>query len=175
LQVKNNESKIKYNMKEQDTVHRLYLGKEHVLGNEICELLNIHIANISNLKSENIIKVGRCPILSKTDLTITRKIRNTMFDQRITSLENKIPLTYFKSEYSMKDSEILDTIAEKIETIAGKKFIVYKQEFIDKIKQPNNIDNLIYVCDAQEFSELQPENVIKYSYKINDKKYLVIY
>ena len=55
------------------------------------------------------------------------------------------------------------------------KFIVYSQEFLNKIKQPNNIDNLIYTCDAKEFKEFQQEDIIKFYYKITDKKYLIIY
>ncbi len=169
------ESTQKYNTKETDTIHRLYFTDEHVLGNEVCEILGIHIANISNIKSDKILKVGNCPILSKYDLSITKKIRNTMFSNNITSLKNKMSLSYFKSEYNMTDSEILSTIATEIQTIAGKKFIKYTDDFINKIKQPNNIDNLIYVCNLNEFKELQNEEVPKYHYKITDKKYLIIY
>lgn len=169
------QTKVKYNIQDNETIHRLYFTSEHVLGTEICEILNIATANISNLKSPNILKVGNCPILLKTDMEITKKIRNTMFHSNITSLENKMCLNYFKTEYKMNDEQILSTIAEKIETIAGKKFICYREDFINKIKQPNNIDNLIYVCDKQEFNELEFDGVVKYYYKINDKKYLIIY
>lgn len=165
----------KYNTKELDPVHRLYLSSEHVLGNEVCEILGIHIANISNIKSDKILKVGNCPILDKTDLSITRKIRNTMLSDEVTSLKDKIPLSYFKSEYCLTDTEILNSIADDIEIISGKKFIRYSQDFLDKIKQPNNIDNLIYVCDLDELKDMQHDNIIKHYYQINSKKYLIIY
>lgn len=165
----------KYNIQDNETIHRLYFTKEHVLGTQICEILGIATANISNLKSPNILKVGSCPILSKYDLDITKKIRNTMFHPDITSLEDKMVLNHFKVEYGMNEKEILSSIADKIETIAGKRFICFTQEFLSKIKQPNNIDNLIYVCDYTEFNELLFEGIVKYYYKLNDKKFLVIY
>ena len=165
----------KYNIQDNETIHRIYFTDMHVLGTEICEILGIATANISNLKSPNILKVGNCPILLKNDMEITKKIRNTMFHPDITSLNNKMCLNYFRTEYKMTDEQILNTIADKIEIISGKKFICFTEDFINKIKQPNNIDNLIYVCDKQEFNELEFDGTVKYYYKINDKKYLIIY
>lgn len=165
----------KYNIQDNETFHRLFFTEEHVLGTQICDILGIATANISNLKSPNIMKVGNCPILSKYDLEITKKIRNTMFHPDITSLKHKMCLSYFKSEYGMNEDQILSSIADRIEVISGKKFICFTEDFISKIVQPNNIDNLIYLCSQSEFRELQYENVIKYYYKLKNNKYLIIY
>lgn len=163
-----------YKLKDQETVHKLYFTEEHVLGTEICQILGIHTANISNLKSPNIIKFGNCPILSKYDYKLPPKIRKTIFHPNITSLKDKMSLTYFKSEYNLSDEEILKHIADKIEIIADRKFIVYKKEFLDKIKN-YSYDNMLYVLSTEEYKDLKNDKSIKYSKKITSKKYLIIY
>ncbi len=165
----------KYEIKENEKINQLYFTKNHVLGTEICKILNISTANVSNLKEGHIMKVGNCPILNKLDLELQPKLRKTMFHPDITSLEDKMCLSYFKAEYGINDNQILEHIADRIETIAGKKFIVYSQDFLDKIKQPNNIDNILYTIDNVEFEELKTQNVLKHYYKLTDKKYLIIY
>jgi hypothetical protein len=165
----------KYEIKENERINRIYFNKNHVLGTQICEILEISTANVSNLKEGHIMKVGNCPILNKLDLELQPKLRKTMFHPDITSLENKMCLNYFKLEYNLKDSEILEHVADRIEIIAGKKFIVYKKEFLNKIKQHNDIDNILYTLDKDEFNELKHQKILKHYYKITDKKYLVIY
>ena len=174
---RDNQARIgtKYTTKEHDTIHRIYFTDDHVLGTEVAEIQNIATSYISNLKSEKILKVGNCPILLKSDNGLLPKIRATVLGKEVTSLKDKMCLSYFKSEYPMSDEQILNSIASEIEIIAGKKFIKYTDDFLSKIKQPNNIDNLIYICDAKEFKEYQEENIIKYYYKLTDKKYLIIY
>ena len=174
---RDNQARIgtKYNTKELDTIHRLYFTEDHVLGTEVAKILNIATSYISNLKSEKILKVGNCPILLKSDNNLLPKIRRTVLSPEVTSLKDTMCLSYFKSEYGMNDAQILSTIATEILDIAGKKFIKYTDEFLSKIKQPNNIDNLIYVCGTDEFQELQEDGVVKHYYKINDKKYLIVY
>lgn len=174
---RDNQARIgtKYNTKEHDTIHRIYFTDDHILGTEVAEILNIPTSYISNLKSDRILKVGNCPILLKSDNDLLPKIRKTVLGTDVTTLKDKMCLSYFKTEYNINDIQLLDTIASGIETIAGKKFIKFSQEFLNKIKQPNNIDNLIYVCDEAEFQEFQEDGIIKYYYKINDKKYLIIY
>lgn len=174
---RDNQARIgtKYQTKEHSTINKIYFSSEHVLGTEIAEILNIPTSYISNLKSERILKVGNCPILSKNDSDLLPKIKKTLFDERVTSLKHKMVLSYFKTEYSLNDSQILDSIAERIETIAGKKFIVFKEDFLDKIIRPNNVDNVLYTLDDTEFNELKNQNIFKQYYKITDKKYLVIY
>lgn len=165
----------KYTTKEHEPYHRIYFTEDHVLGTEVAEIQQIATSYISNLKSDRIMKVGNCPILSKSDNNLLPKIRKTVLGTEVTSLKDKMCLSYFKSEYGMSDEQILNSIATDIEIISGKKFIKFTDEFLDKIKQRNNIDNLIYACDAKEFKELQQEDIIKYYYKLNDKKYLIIY
>lgn len=165
----------KYNIQDDEIIHQLYFTSEHVLGNEICEILNITINNISNLKSTEIMKVGSCSILNKSDMTITRKIRDTMFHPDITSLENKMCLNHFKLEYKITDEQILSTIADRIEIISGKRFICYKEEFIKQINNNDNIDNMIHICGPGEFAELKRDNVVKYYYRINSRKYIIIF
>lgn len=165
----------KYKTKEHDIIHRIYFTDDHILGTEVAEILNIPTSYISNLKSDRIMKVGNCPILLKSDNDLLPKIRKTVLGTEVTSLKDKMCLSYFKTEYNMNDTQILNTIASEIELIAGKKFIKFTDDFLSKIKQPNNIDNLIYVCDAIELNEFQRDNTVKYYYKINDKKYLIIY
>lgn len=120
-------------------------------------------------------KVGNCPILSKYDGDLLPKIRSTVLSGDCTSLKNKMCLNYFKSEYNLKDKELLATIADKIEVISGKKFIVFKDSFINKIKRKNNIDNMIYTVDDKDFYDLLQENNILDYYQVNEKKYIVIY
>ena len=168
-------TRAKYEIKENEKINKLYFDKNHVLGTEICQILGISTANVSNLKEGHIMKVGNCPILNKLDLELQPKLRKTMFHPDITSLENKMCLNYFKLEYNLKDSEILEHIADRIEIIAGKKFIVYTADFLNKIKQYNDIDNVLYTLDKEEFFELKNQNVFKHHYKITEKKYLVIY
>lgn len=163
-----------YKLKNQDIIHRLYFDDNHVLGTEICQILGIHMANISNMKSPNILKYGNCPILLKSDYTLQPKIRKTMFHHKITPLKDKMSLTFFKSEYNLTDEEILKYIADKIEIIADRKFIVYKSEFLNKIKRPG-YDNMLYILNSEEYKELKNNNIFKYSEKITSKKYLVIY
>jgi hypothetical protein len=174
---RDNQARIgtKYKTKELDTIHRIYFTEDHILGTEVAEILNIPTSYISNLKSDKILKVGNCPILLKSDNALLPKIRKTVLGTEVTSLKDKMCLSYFKSEYGIDDAQILNTIASEIETIAGKKFIKYTEDFLGKIKQPNNIDNLIYVCGKDEFKEFQEDDIIKHYYKINDKKYLIIY
>lgn len=169
-----NHSNYLYQLKDQETVHRLYFDDNHVLGTEICQILGIHMANISNMKSPNILKYGNCPILLKSDYTIQPKIRKTMFHHKITSLKDKMSLTFFKSEYNLTDEEILKHIADKIEIIADRKFIVYKPEFLNRIKRLG-YDNMLYILNSEEYKELKNSNIFKYSEKITSKKYLVIY
>ena len=172
---RDNQARIgtKYQTKEHLTINKIYFTEEHVLGTEIAEILGIPTSYISNLKSERILKVGNCPILSKHDLNLLPKIRKTLFNEKVTTLKDKMSLSYFKSEYSLNEQQILDNIADKIETIAGKKFIVYKQDFLDKIKRPNNVDNVLYTLDNNDFEDVKAD--LKHFYKISDKKYLVIY
>ena len=172
---RDNQARIgtKYQTKEHETINKIYFTENHVLGTEIADILNIPTSYISNLKSERILKVGNCPILLKDDLTLLPKIRKTLTDSRVTSLKHKMVLSYFKTEYSLTDEQILNTIGEKIEIISGKKFIVFKRDFLDKIIRPNNVDNVLYTLDATEFQEVKSD--LKYYYKITDKKYLVIY
>lgn len=168
-------TRAKYEIKENEKINKLYFDKNHVLGTEICQILGISTANVSNLKEGHIMKVGNCPILNKLDLELQPKLRKTMFHPDITSLENKMCLNHFKLEYNLKDSEILEHIADRIEIIAGKKFIVYTADFLNKIKQYNDIDNVLYTLDKEEFFELKNQNIFKHYYKITEKKYLVIY
>lgn len=175
LDKRDNQARIgtKYCTKELETINKIYFTDEHVLGTEIAEILDIPTSYISNLKSERILKVGNCPILLKSDPDLLPKIKKTLFHEKVTSLKHKMVLSYFKSEYLLSDSQILDTIGERIEIIAGKKFIVFRQDFLDKIIRPNNIDNVLYSLDSKEFNEVKQD--LKHFYKITDKKYLVIY
>jgi hypothetical protein len=164
-----------YEVKDTPTINRIYFDENHVLGNEVCEILGNHMANISNLKSENILKVGNCPIMLKYDVTLPPKMKSIVLSGQTTSLKDKMVLSYFKSEYNLTDSEIMKYIAEDIEEIAGKKFIVYKKEFLDKIKNISCYDNILYVLSKKEYEELDCKDVLKYTQQVSKNKYIVIY
>lgn len=168
--------RAKYELKESLPFNKIYLDENHVLANEVCEILDIHMSNISNLKSETILKLGNCPILSKKDVTLPNNIRIGMNSHKITSLKDKMVLTHFKSEYNLNEKEILEHIAERFEIISDKKFIVYKPEFIKLIKT-NKIkyDNVFSVITHKELNELQSEMDFKFVKIIKNNKALVIY
>lgn len=167
----------KYETKELEPNHTLYLTENHILATELCEMVGIHMANISNLKLPSILKFGNSPIINKFDVNLPPKIRNHVLNLNLTTLKNKIPLTYFKTQYNLSNDEILTHIADRIEIIAGKKFIVYKDEFINKIKNKNKykLDKMIYIANKSEFNEFEKMyNDLEYI-KVNSKKYIILY
>ena len=174
LETIENTKKNKYQTKEELPVHMLYLTEDHVLGAELCELMQIHMANISNLKLSSILKFGNCPILCKSDSDLPPKIKTNLFRSELTSLKDKIPLSYFKSEYNLTNEEILTHVADKIEIIAGRKILCYKPEFLQKIKR-YKIDNMIYIADRKELNEFLYEYEDVDYIKVTNNKYIVIY
>lgn len=166
--------KDKYQTKEELPVHMLYLTEDHVLGAELCELMQIHTANISNLKLPSILKFGNCPILCKSDSHLPPKIKINLFRSDLTSLKDKIPLSYFKAEYNLTTEEILEHVADRIEVIAGRKILCYKPEFLQKIKR-YKIDNMIYIADRKELNEFLYEYEDIDYITVSKNKYIVIY
>ena len=168
------EQREKYITMERDPIHILYCTGDHILGAELCELMNIHMATISNLKLTSVLKLGNCPILSKIDNSLPTKMRLNLFKPELTSLEDKIPLSYFKSMYSLSNEDIMNHIAQEIEVIADRNFIVYKPEFLNKIKK-QGLDNMMYIADRKELNELLYEYEDIDYIKVNNNKYIVIY
>ena len=123
MNLEHQEQREKYITMERDPIHILYCTKDHILGAELCQLMNIHMATISNLKLTSVLKLGNCPILSKIDNSLPTKMRLNLFRSELTSLEDKIPLSYFKSMYSLSNEDIMNHIAKEIEVIADRNFI----------------------------------------------------
>ena len=129
--------------------------------------------NLCNSSTHWLIKLTLCIIINVlTFLFEIIWLATTVFPKAVVAF--KIPLSYFKSMYSLSNEDIMKHIAQEIEVIADRNFIVYKPEFLNKIKK-QGLDNMMYIADRKELNELLYEYEDIDYIKVNNNKYIVIY
>jgi hypothetical protein len=131
----------------------MFLGKEYILGNEISEKLNIHIANISILAklledTDDVKQYGNCTFIKATSKNLPNNIKEGIRNHKFTDFTGILPLSYFLKEFELNakqlekskiTKEIFDMKFEskksKTESNSIKKtFIKFTDEFINEVK-----------------------------------------
>jgi hypothetical protein len=157
----------------------MFLNKEYILANELVQKMDIHIANISMLKQkienqanfDDIIKMNNCTFVNRRSKYLPNNIKIGILTNTFTDLSNKLPVTYIRSEFGVSEKELFaaDIVEGKIK-IADKEFYVFKNDFIDKVK-----NGIINILDKEDKEDCEYQGSIDGSIKLSKNKYLTWY
>jgi hypothetical protein len=155
----------------------MFLDKKYILANELVQKMGIHIANISMIAKsledydDVFVKMGNCTFINTESIELPNNLKEAIAANDFTDMSDKIPVTFIKAEHNlsvvtMKKSGIISEVTE----IAGKKFYVFKKDFMEKTK-----DTILYVLDKEETSECAEKNYIDGYTQIGTNKFLTWY
>ncbi len=151
--------------------------KNYVLGAEVAEKGNFHIANISMLLNDGTLvegidyqKYGGITLLSKDSLVIPKYITKIMWRKDITDLSELLPLVYFR-ELLENNVKLIDDQYEEL-IIYTKKFVKPKGE-LKKVLLDEKLTKS--VVGNKEIFYLYKDNLIKGDIKLSKSKHLVWY
>jgi len=156
----------------------MFLNKNYILANEVVQKGNIHIANISilikNLSSLDeppFIKMNSLTFLNKNSSLLPNNIQNIISSNEFTDLSDKLPCNYVRSEYGITEKELIESevVVDKIE-ICDKKFYVFNQDFIKKVKR-----KILYVLNKKETEECLKKKQIEGFIQLRPNKFLTWY
>jgi hypothetical protein len=152
--------------------------KDYILGAEVAQKGNFHIANISMLlKDFDLVegvdyqKFGGVTLLNKQSLKMPKYIYALLWNKDMTNLKEYIPLALFKDMLNGKISMIKSKY--KITNIADKQFVQITDEKLKKVIYNERLVKT--VVDFSEIKELLEDNYILGYEKISSKKALVWY
>lgn len=157
----------------------MFLSNRHVLANELVQKMDINIANISILKKKledqgdlsTLKQMNNCTFIYTKSPRLPKYIQNGLNGDNFTDVSNKLPCTYVKKEYECSEREIMRTgLIERKETIAGKKFYVFKDEFVKSME-----GKIAYVLDEAETLNCYRNGDIEGYMKLGKDKYLTWY
>jgi hypothetical protein len=155
------------------------IDKKYILANELTQKMNIHIANISNIKQEleeagdfeSIIKMNNCSFIDTTCKELPKFIKQAILKYNFTDVSNKLPCTFAREELGVTDRELKTSgIITGVEEIAGKKFYVFNEEFLNKIEK-----KVTYILDKYETEDCSNKKEIDGFIKLTKNKFLVWY
>lgn len=152
--------------------------EDYVLGAEVAEKGDFHIANISMLFKDlpliegiDFLKFGGITLLNKKSLAYPKYIRTIMDSNEMTNLSEYIPLTLFK--------EILDNnlnlVKDKYDVakICSKQFVKISDVELREVLMDGDLVKSVVFND--EVNQLMGEELIIGSIKLSNKKSLIWY
>jgi len=122
----------------------MFLDSNYVLGNELVQKMDIHIANVSmvarNLEKvgnyEDIVKLGNCTFINKKSLFLPKNIVRGIITNDFTPMYNKLPCTYVHQEFQTSQAKLLNSnFIKGIVEVSGKKFYEFEDKFIEDIHE----------------------------------------
>jgi|FLOH01.1.fsa_nt_gi hypothetical protein len=157
----------------------MFLSKDYILANELVEKMGIHIANISMLRNEfenvgnmtDIVKLNNCSFINTKSINLPNNIKNGIAKHTFTDVSDKLPMTFLRSEYDLSAADLRKAgiITGDIK-ITDKKFFIFKQDFIEKVK-----GSIVYLLDDAETKECLEDGSIDGAIKITKNKYITWY
>jgi hypothetical protein len=157
----------------------MFLDKKYILANELVQKMGIHIANVSMLRKSfehnddyySIRKMNNCSFVSAKAYNLPNNIKQGIKDHKFTDVSNKLPCTYFKSEFNVTERELTKSgiVLGKM-TIAGKKFYVFSNEFVQNLH-----DKVGYILDAKENEKCLKDSSIDGSVQLSRNKFFAWY
>lgn len=156
----------------------MFLDKRYVLGNELAEIGNFHIANISmivkkfhdNDNYSDAKNLGNCTFIN-SDAELPKHIIKLL--HKCTPMNNKLPMTYLTKELKLNKDKILLALKDYItstERIGGKEFVVFTDEFVQIFK-----DKVHYVLNKSETDEALKNDYIDGFIQLSRNNFLVWY
>jgi len=156
----------------------MFLDKRYVLGNELAEIGNFNISNISMIVKEfhdndnysDAKNLGNCTFLN-SDAQLPKHIIKLL--HKCTPMNNKLPMTYIIKEFKTKKDDILKSLSEYIEdvtTISGKEFVVFNEDFVNKFK-----GKVHYILNKSEMQEALDNDYIDGFIQLSRTRFLVWY
>lgn len=157
----------------------MFLNKNYILANELVEKMNINIANISILKKQyededdntTIVKLNNCSFIKGNSYKLPNNIRIGIDSFEFTDMSDKLPCSYFKSEYGFSDKEIMNSsiVYQKV-NVSGKQFYQFDPEFVKKVKNA-----VMYPLDKKETDECYSKGQIAGYVQMAKNKFLTWY
>lgn len=158
----------------------MFLKKDFVFGNELCEKMGIHLSNLINLRkafeNENdfysIFKLNSSSFINTKSHKIPEKWQKGIEDSDLTDITNKLPLGWVQSEFGLlipKELEKVGIVTSRI-SIAKKIFLVFDREFADKVR-----GKIGYVLKEDETLECFENGDIEGYIKLKKNKYFTWY
>ena len=157
----------------------MLLNNDYVLSDEVVNKVKCTRSLISNIirhledsgDMSSVIKMGQFTFLKRSSDKFTKKINETLQDDDYTDMYNKLPKPYFDREYNIKESELLKTdIIKGTTKICGKKFYVFNDWFINKMKK-----KVMYILDDAETNSCTINKQIDGHIKLSKNKNLTWY
>lgn len=140
-----------------------FLNKKYILANELCDAMQINIANISGLRKEFEHEDDYTTILKRSGSifvnTKSEKIPNNLtqgirkFRDKFTDVSNIAPPSWLKLEYDISSTDLLHPFfgAEEI-SISGKRFFRFSDDFVKLTK--NKVLLMTTLDDVREHRTL---------------------
>lgn len=158
----------------------MFIPEGYALSNEIANKAKISISNFSmfrklsedNNHPEDVLKFGNCTFIKTNSYALPNYIRKAL-SLGYTDCSGLALVSYLRSEYNIKDSEIMTAFKEynpQIVKIAGKKFLKLDEAFVKQLK--GKITTNLTKADAMECMR---DGDIEGYLKISKDNYLVWY
>lgn len=161
----------------------MFLSSNYILGNELVDRMDINIANVSimskRFEDENdittVIKMNNCNFIKsdspKLPKYIQTGIRELSSQKPFTDFSDKLPCTWFRSEFELSDKDVMNSemVKDKVK-IHGKEFYVFEKSFIDKVH-----NRICYVLDESDTKDCWNKKQIEGYIKLSKKKYMTWY
>ena len=145
-----------------------------ILGQELAEVGNMNIANISMIINDlgsDVTQFGNCNYINVTSPNIPLYILKHVY--KCTNVQNILPMTYLTKEFNTTKSIILDSLSNyivKVHNIANKELIEFSTEFIQKFE-----NKVHYVLNKKETDECLKEQLIDGFIYLDKNRFLVWY
>jgi len=151
--------------------------KNYVLGTEVAQKGNFHIANISMILNNSVLiegadylKFGGITLLSKQSLNLPKYIRDIVNNNDMTDLSDYIPSTFFL-ELLENNTKLIKELYEEM-LICGKKFIKPKGILKEILLNTKLVKSVV---NKNEIKELYKDELIIGDIQISKSKHLVWY
>jgi len=159
----------------------MFLKEGFILGNELIQKMEIHLANLGNLRlsyddacdNYNIRRMNNCMMLNskckKLPKTFKRGIER--FKSELTDMSDKLPCTYIHKEFKISEKQLFEhnIVIDKI-NVANRNLYVFNPVFVKKLR-----NNIPYILDGNDFKECSEQGILKGAIQITSNKYFVWY
>ena len=157
----------------------MFLDSKYILANELTNKMDIHVANISMMRSVfednndfySMPKKNNCTFINTKANNLPNNIKIGILTNSFTDMSDKLPCTYVRTEYGMtqKEMEKADMIIGKVK-ISGKDFYQFKPEFVKKMKR-----KIGYILEEHEAIDCFNKDQIDGYVKLSKNKYFSWY
>lgn len=162
----------------------MFLNKNYVLGNELCDFLNIHKANISILRKEResvedfntVVKLNGISVVNLKSKFLPNNLKLSPEDikkAKFTDISDKLPLSYIEDELDLTPKELNVLGAKEVNIKYGNLKEIKLWKFPDEIVQLKNI--IPYTLNSEEYFECLKKKQIDGGIQVKPSKYFVWY